>query len=182
MSGSFLCPSPNLSKNFILYNFQFADSPILFTDAIFNADTSMAGLSFIFSDFKANIICAGSSRSHVSSYVEAAASSLCFALQNEANGVRNVKTILCPCAELVRVVQTGDCMDDWRLNLQIEVIKGIMDTLLVPKILFVPSDWNRAARSLAIHGLNHHEISLFHHGRELPRWLMKTFNLSGLSF
>lgn len=107
--------------------------------------------------------------------IEVAVSALCFALQNIHNWRLNsyVKTILSSSAKLITAIQLDSLTKDWRLEQQIQNIKILLVEMESPSFHSIPLSWNRVAHALALHGLQHHEVSLFHRGQDLPRWLMK---------
>lgn len=71
---------------------------------------------------------------------------------------------------------------DWRFNQWTQIIKNMLNTAGNPYIHHIPKDWLSPATKLAIHGRSLHVITPFSHGRDLPIWVMKSFELSGFKF
>lgn len=158
----------------------FVDSPILITAAMVNEETSMAGCGFVVLDFNSSLISIGSCRCYAGSTQEADAMSIRFALQNYSNWESSVKTVLTTNEEMIKAVKEGCFANVWRLNLQVNAIKELIGSMGSLRLIAIPKSWNHAALSLALHGLNHHEISLFLQGKELPGWIMKSFRHLGI--
>lgn len=106
--------SLQLKNNFIMNNFTIVDSPILIVASIYNADLSIAGLSFILSDSNSKVLCSGSCGYPVISSEDAAAKALRFASQVMLNWSLNinVKTILSTSVELVKAIQQRHWSED----------------------------------------------------------------------
>lgn len=161
--------------------FNWADFPILTIAYMYNAEFSKAGLSFILSNSTSRIFCAGSCGCPVISPLDAAIKAFKFASQVMNNWSPNimVKTILLTSKELLQCIQRRSESDDWRFNCNLQDVTEILAVLGNPSLHAIPWSWSIAPHSLACHGLSHHEVSLFHSGRELPRWLMKMFKAFG---
>lgn len=120
--------------------------------------------------------CAGCCRQFAELEEEAEAKALCFALNIVKDWSLNIKTIFSNDDNIVKAVKRGNPLDAWRLNHEIYFILDhiAMDNL---SMHIIPRSWNHAAHSLAMHGLNLHEISLFHH----PSWILKSLWQNGFS-
>lgn len=47
-----------------------------------------------------------------------------------------------------------------------------------PQIHLTPRNWAGTTTRLSTHGASLHELTLFHQGRELPKWIMKSLYIS----
>lgn len=119
-------PPPHLGKDFILNNYTFAHSPILLTVAVFNVNISIAGLGFIVSNYNASILRSGCCRCPANSYLDAAAKSISFALQDGIAMGLHFKSTLSPYVDLVMAVKQGCCSDAWRIHSQITIINELL--------------------------------------------------------
>lgn len=95
--------SLHLRNNFIMHNFDHANSPIMMIAYAHNSDLINAGLSFVVYDSNSNMVCSGCCGSPVNTDLEAAVCALSFALQSIHNWDLNcfVKTILSSSALLI---------------------------------------------------------------------------------
>lgn len=71
---------------------------------------------------------------------------------------------------------------DGRLSHWINCITDAIRLAGNPCLHHIPKEWSRPASKLAIHGLSLHVITMFHQGRDLPRWIMNCFDVSGFQF
>lgn len=173
--------SSYIGKTFINYNISITDSPALFSAVIYNEETSSAGCGFLVYDHQAKFIMAGSCWCPAASELEAELMALCFGLHCCRSGGTNIKTILASNEILVEAFKHGFFIDCWRLNWQVSAIKELFAHFGDPKMNTIPRCWNQATSSIALHGLNHHNISLFHQGMDLPKWLMNCISRFGVS-
>ncbi|XP_039116586.1 uncharacterized protein LOC120252479 [Dioscorea cayenensis subsp. rotundata] len=171
-----LALSPLLKSSFVLNNFTIAESPILLIASVYNADSSSAGLGFIVSDYTSTLICSGCCGCPVISAEDAAVKEFSFALQVMLNWRWNfkIKTILSSSADIVAAILNSSRLNDWRLDQQLFFIGDLLIELGNPATHLIPGRWSKVPSSLALYGLNHHEVSLFFSGRDLPKWLMKS--------
>lgn len=102
-----------------------------------------------------------------------------FALYSCSSWGTVIKTIFSSNEDLVKAVKQGFFENVWKMNLQVNALRELIANSGGPRLIATPKCWNRAASSLAMHGLNHHDISLFHQGRDLPKWLMKSLRHQG---
>ncbi|XP_039128641.1 uncharacterized protein LOC120264845 isoform X1 [Dioscorea cayenensis subsp. rotundata] len=91
-----------------------------------------------------------------------------------------IKTIFIANVDLHKAIMSGDPQHTWRLYPLISSIIDYMSSLGNRQIHIIPRSWMTAAVSLAYHGANSHVLTLFHHGRDLPHWLMKQLNRNGI--
>lgn len=70
----------------------------------------------------------------------------------------------------------------WRAKILMENIRHIMGSLGEFNVHTIPRCLALAAFCLATHGSSLHELTLFHQGRDLPRWIMKNLLRIGVSF
>lgn len=138
----------------------------MLTAAVVNEELSIAGIGFLVIDHQSKFIYAGSSCCPADSAVDADAKVLYFAMQSCTNGGQEIKIFLSSNEEMVKPVNQGYFSEVWRMNIQINIIRECLAYMGNPSMLAVPGRWNRAAYSLALHGLNHHEVTLFHQGSD----------------
>lgn len=140
------------------------------------------GAGFYVTSSDSQLICAGCCYNHAESIIEAEALALLAALGCIFVADIQVDTIFIANTDLHSMIKTGNIQHNWRLCSLISSIKDYMSELGTAQLHIIPKSWMSPAASLALHGLNSHILTLFHHGRELPFLLMKQFNKSGIVF
>lgn len=70
----------------------------------------------------------------------------------------------------------------WRSIASISNTRFLLNMNGNPAVHITPETWLAPAISLASLGHNHHTLSLFLSGRDLPFWIMKSFHAAGFSF
>ena len=71
---------------------------------------------------------------------------------------------------------------NWRIHNRVNNISNLVMHNLNSTIEVIPRDWNLLVDHLVTQGKLFPEISLFHQGRELPRWLMKLYQTTCFHF
>ncbi|XP_039139602.1 GDSL esterase/lipase At2g30310-like isoform X2 [Dioscorea cayenensis subsp. rotundata] len=70
----------------------------------------------------------------------------------------------------------------WRYALDFSDISLLLQVAGNPSVIDIPCSWNLPASALASSGNNNHLLCLYLSGRDLPRWIMKTFSKHGFIF
>lgn len=91
-----------------------------------------------------------------------------------------IRTIFITNTDLHRAILSNNASISWRIEPLISNITDYLSYLGNPHIHIVPRSWMNVAVSLAFRGLNSHALTLFLQGRDLPFWLMKLLNSSGI--
>lgn len=171
----------NFGKQLILSNFSITDSPFLFVTSMGNRETNTHGAGFYLTNGYSQLICAGCCNNYVETNLEAESLALLAALGSLHASDLQVKTIFITCTELYNIIKTGCARHAWRLNPLIISINDYLSSLDLPRVCIIPKAWMTVANDLAVQGVNSHALTLFHHGKGLPRWLMKQVIKSGVS-
>ncbi|XP_039143804.1 uncharacterized protein LOC120280896 [Dioscorea cayenensis subsp. rotundata] len=83
--------------------------------------------------------------------------------------------------ELARTIKHGVLLPCWRTTNLLVNIGAMMMILGDIQLHTIPKRWAKASSGLAVHGRNLHELTLFHQGCELPKWIMKVISGFGSS-
>lgn len=93
-----------------------------------------------------------------------------------------IKNIFASNWELKEAIRNGNRQDNWRLQTRINEVLQSINSAGHPNVHLIPRKWAGVAHCLAIHGANLHELSLYHQGRDLPKWIMKKLLANNLNF
>lgn len=167
-------------KHLILNNFNASDSPFLFVSTVSSRDDVMFGTGFYVTDFNSHFVCAGCCINHADSVLEAEAVTLVTALGSLFASDIQIKSIFIASSNLYNIILDRQSSQVWRLNPLVNNISDYFLELGQPTIHLIPDSWLAAAASLALLGVKYHDLTLFHHGKELPYWIMKQFTRSGI--
>lgn len=172
--------SIQIGKHFIQFNFSISDTPIIFVTANWNQATSTAGIGFLAVDTTPKFLRAGSCSVAVDSEVNAEAKALIITLKILLDWHFHPRHILFNDAVLIEAIKRGHPLVAWRLSHGINNIGCALSEMNNPCLHVISRNWNPPAICLATLRRNLHEINLFHHGRELPKWIMKTLHQNGI--
>ncbi|XP_039136660.1 uncharacterized protein LOC120273975 [Dioscorea cayenensis subsp. rotundata] len=171
----------NSSKQLILSNFSINDGPYLFVASTSHREANTHGAGFHLTNGYSQFVCAGYCNNFAESTLEAKSLALLIALGSLHASDLQVKTIFIACSELFNIIKHGCDPQAWRLNPLILSINDYLSSFDLPRVCIIPKAWMNVANNLAIHGVNSHALTLFHQGKDLPRWLMKQVLKSGIS-
>lgn len=144
----------------------------LLTDASWFADTlSGRGGFYITKGFK-RITVAGCSSNYNESAFEVEVSALEPGLKIATDWRINITVIFTDYLEIQNVWNLPENMSPEGMHKKIHNLKCLYD-LHRAQIEVIPREGNDLADKLAAQGRAWHELSLFHHGMDLPSWLMK---------
>lgn len=107
---------------------------------------------------------------------------LLVALQTGFNAGLGVQHIFITCASIISLISTETSQDAWHVNSSIPLLKHLLITTGHPKYHSVPVSWPSPANKIACLRLNLHSLTLFHQGRDLPKFVMDFFCGSGFQF
>lgn len=111
----------------------------------------------------------------MSSRLDAEAKALTVALNSISNNNASIQHIFLSYSDLLLVINTRNSHNAWRADPWISIIHNLLVAIGDPMIYLIPKGRMEATAKLATHGFSLHTISLFHQGRDLPRWIMKAF-------
>lgn len=118
---------------------------------------------------------------YAESELEAELKAINVALRYLAARQLTFKHIYTSCSKLHGAIKRGNPQNDWRIEPEITTAIDYLNNLGSTLIYFIPRSWARIAFQLAIHGARLHELTLYHQGRDLPKWIMKDLKANGLS-
>ncbi|XP_039145745.1 uncharacterized protein LOC120282984 [Dioscorea cayenensis subsp. rotundata] len=176
-----LSPTYLSGSRLILNNFSLIDSPFLFVSSLGKGEARDYGAGFYLSNACSQIICAGCCNNLADSILEADALALLIALGSLHASDLSSCTIFIASNDLYHLIQSDAIHFAWRLRPLISSLSDYLSSLGHPRICIIPKAWLAIANSLALHGLNSHVLTLFHQGKDLPRWLMRQLLQSGVS-
>lgn len=176
----FSSSSSQSSRNLLLNNFTNHDGRFLFTAGRWNRDLDNSGASFYIINFNSNLSDVGCNRIKVESEIETEALALRDALFYTQHESMHNKHIFFSYAELNLALKNGNPNHIWRLIPVITNIINLISSLCNPQLYIIPRSEAKVATSLATHGASMHELTLFQHGRDLSRWIMKNFLVNGI--
>lgn len=85
------------------------------------------------------------------------------------------------CIELYGAINKGSPHNAWRIEPEISIANYYLNNLGNTLVHVIPRSWVRITFQLAIHGASLHELTLFHQGRILLKWIMKDLKANGLT-
>ncbi|XP_039117861.1 uncharacterized protein LOC120253623 [Dioscorea cayenensis subsp. rotundata] len=94
----------------------------------------------------------------------------------------NCKHIYINNSDLWRFLYGLEEVNNWRAANSLANIKHQMRRFNEPPIHLIPAQWNKIAATMASKGVNAFQLSLFHKGMDLPRWLMRLLERSFFNF
>lgn len=94
----------------------------------------------------------------------------------------HIHHIFLSCAEINDLLSNSNTLCGWHLRHWIYTILHLMDTARWPQVHVLPRALLAPVPSLVAHVANLHTVSLFHCGKDLPRWIMRKFLLPGYIF
>lgn len=94
----------------------------------------------------------------------------------------NCKHIYINNSDLWRFLHGLEEVNNWRAANSLANIKHQMRRFNEPPIHLIPAQWNKIAATMASKGVNAFQLSLFHKGMDLPRWLMRLLEHSFFNF
>ncbi|XP_039136968.1 uncharacterized protein LOC120274488 [Dioscorea cayenensis subsp. rotundata] len=169
-------------RRLLLNNFSHADGLFLFFAFSWNCANKVGHLGYFVSNSTHIINCAGHCCFTAESIFEAAIHALNTAIYNAINRQLNIRRIL-HCHQLISQLLYNNCEPViWRFSHAISNINNLLRFVMNPPLVEIPRCWNSPAIALASSGANNHNLNLFLTGRDLPRWIMKTFIDAGFSF
>lgn len=165
----------------LVSNFSSHDGPFLFISAIWFRDSARGGTGFLVSHANSNILVAGCCNLQASSELDAHLKALILVIKYLIDSRIHVRHLFTSSQDLYTSMKNSGRHDDWRIKHLIRIGVDSLPLFGSPYIHVIPRGWDAISLHLARHGVGLHELSFFHQGRELPRWLMKCVLANGFS-
>lgn len=154
----------------------------LFFSSLWSTTNQVSGAGFFITDSNYSIILAGCCPFSSCNNLDADLQALILALRSIVNGNLFVQHIFNSSSDFNSLIHSADSSCTWHYTHWLNTLKHLLAAARRPHLHFIPRHWLSPALKLATHASNLHDITLFHRGRELPRWIMKSFRLAGFSF
>lgn len=154
----------------------------LFFTTNWNSALKVSHLGFFISNSNYLVSCAGCCAFNSDSPADAKLKALDTALCTTINNQLQIHHIFTCCKETLQNLNPANSIVTWRLSLAISVVNLLLEHAGYPKIVEFPRSWMTSTISLAVLGANLHCLNLFLIGRDLPRWVMKSFSDAGFFF
>lgn len=135
------------------------------------------------SNANSSILVAGSSCTLPVSELDAQIKALLVDVKYIADSDSQVKHVFISSSELYDATFLDNPQCDWLSTDDISLMKNIIAAIgNPPQLLVIPKGWDAIAKRPAGLGFGLHGLTLYHQGRDLPRWLMKCIYSNGFSF
>ncbi|XP_039139601.1 uncharacterized protein LOC120276925 isoform X1 [Dioscorea cayenensis subsp. rotundata] len=174
--------SPQLGRRLLLNNFPHSNGLFLFYAHRWNDCSKIGKLGFFISNHDYVISCAGSCSFWAETNFEAGIKAINMAIQASIDKHFVIKRILHSNPDLSLGLKEGCNPVTWRYALDFSDISLLLQVAGNPSVIDIPCSWNLPASALASSGNNNHLLCLYLSGRDLPRWIMKTFSKHGFIF
>ncbi|XP_039128871.1 uncharacterized protein LOC120265002 [Dioscorea cayenensis subsp. rotundata] len=172
----------NWGTKLLLNNFTNSDGLFLFIAASLNVHNQVYHVGFFIADFDFNIVIAGSCPLADSTCLVAKLHVLSVALHTAISSGIHISYIFNSNPDILRTITSSDFATTWRMDQQISETLFLLDAASHPLLHIIPHHWLKPASLLATHAANLHTFTLFHVGRELPKWIMRCLLLDGFTF
>lgn len=166
----------------ILNNFSHADELFLFVHASTNHCSMVSSVGFFVSNAQYTVSLAGCYSQALDDNALDILFALRVALQVMLDSHYSIKNIFVNASAPLSVITNPDIVITWHFRSQIDLIRSLLNMLSSPVIHSIPGSWMFPATSLTTFGFNDPALNLFLFGRDLPHWLMRSFNDSGFVF
>lgn len=180
--NNFTSHSPVFGRKLLLNNFTDSDSLFLFSAAYWNEDTKVSSAGFFISNSQYNLSLVGCCPLDASSKLDASIQAIIFALRIVLKDHVSVRNIFISCPDLMDLYSSYNSRRDCLFRGKINTLMHLISAYNQPRIHDIPKIWTSPAYKLACFASNLHSTSLFHSGKELPRWIMRSFYSAGFFF
>lgn len=93
----------------------------------------------------------------------------------------NVKHAFITNLQLLNALNLNRSYYDWRVEHDLNYLQGFLMNAGRPKNQAIPHSWAGVALKLPCHVACVHNLTLFHHGRDFPCWLLKCISSLGFT-
>lgn len=139
------------------------------------------GAGFIVTIANTTILVIGCSSIHPQSDIDAQVKAFLLAMKYLIDARIFVQHLFNSSSVLHEAIISDRIVCDWRTIPWVNIVKSWLPTIGSPSMHFIPRWWNSLSNHLACQGTGLHELTLFHRGRDLPRWLMKSVVSNGFT-